>query len=183
MTSRVVGASDPEHSPRIPAHAASFPAEIIETDMKIRPATIADAPALMDVRLAVRENVITPERLEELGISETSIIRMLTTTHSGYCAEEEGRVVGFVMAESSAASIWALFVRPESEGRGIGMRLLSAVLEQLWLAGHEKATLSTETDTRAYQFYTRYGWQQVGVNPLGEAQMELRRPTRISTAS
>lgn len=147
--------------------------------MNIRPATIADAPALMDVRLSVRENVITPERLEELGIGEASIIQMLTTTHSGYCAEEEGRVVGFVMAESSAASIWALFVLPEYEGRGIGMRLLSAVLEQLWRAGHEKATLSTETDTRAYRFYTRFGWQQVGVNAIGEAEMELHNTSRF----
>lgn len=144
--------------------------------MLIRPATRADAHAIMEIRLSVRENVITPARLEELGINEQSIAAMIGTTHLSHCAEEDGVVAGFVMAEKSTASIWALFVHPDFEGRGLGRRLLERSLAELWEAGHRRSTLSTEPDTRAYRFYTSLGWRHVGTNRIGEAELELLRP-------
>jgi ribosomal protein S18 acetylase RimI-like enzyme len=144
--------------------------------MKIRPATRSDAPSLMEIRMSVRENVISPERLEELAINETSVASMLETTHSGHCAEVNGQVVGFAMADKASASIWALFVRPEFEGIGIGARLLDTALEELWRAGHERVHLSTEPDTRAFRFYIRQGWRHVGFTSSGEAELELVKP-------
>ena len=144
--------------------------------MTIRPATTDDAPAMMEIRLAVRENVITPARLEELGINEQSIASMIGTTHLAHCAEEDGVFAGFVMAEMSTASIWALFIHPDFEGRGLGRQLLERSLAELWEAGHRRSILSTEPDTRAYHFYIRLGWRRVGTNPIGEAELEVLRP-------
>lgn len=131
---------------------------------------------MMEVRLAVRENVITPERLRALDIHAGSIADMLGTSHCAYCAEVDGEVVGFAMAERSAASIWALFIRPQWEGKGLGRRLMDVTLQALWQAGHQRATLSTEPETRAYRFYVRQGWRHTGFNAIGEAELELLRP-------
>lgn len=140
---------------------------------EIRPALPADAAAMMEIRTSVRENVITAERLEELDINEASLVEKLVSSYSGFCAVDNGRVLGFGMGDRLSGEVWALFVRPEAEGNGLGSRLLEAVLEDLKEAGHTAATLVTEVETRAYGFYVDRGWKHDGYNHLGEARLLL----------
>ncbi|NNE98312.1 MAG: GNAT family N-acetyltransferase [Pyrinomonadaceae bacterium] len=144
--------------------------------MKIRAANADDVPAILEIRLSVRENMVTKERLEELGVSEESLAEMIESSHFVFCAEEEDRVVGFSMADKDKATIFALFVDPDHEGKGVGAKLLDTSVGELWSAGHARATLTTEPDTRAFEFYKRQGWKLIGPAPNGEVRLELLKP-------
>ena len=140
-----------------------------------REATIADVPAMFDVRTAVTENAMSWERLAELGITPASVAASLMTDCRAWVAELQGRVVGFAIADGSDASIFALFVRPECEGRGIGTRLLDLAVNWLWARDAPVVSLTTGPGTRAAALYARRGWTEVGVKPNGELGFELRR--------
>ena len=64
--------------------------------------------------------------------------------------------------------MWALFVAPGYEGKGIGRALLTATCDSLRRRGHRVAALSTEPGTRAERHYTVDGWTAVGHNHKGE---------------
>ena len=70
--------------------------------------------------------------------------------------------------------MWALFVRPEAEGRGIGTALHAAMLEWLSRQPLERLWLTTGADTRARQFYATHGWQDVGLCGPNEVRFERR---------
>lgn len=145
--------------------------------IRIRSATASDARDLMAIRVAVKENVLTRSRAAELGIDTHSIADMLgpgqPPSHVGFCAEEDGTVVGFSMGDLRDGSVYALFVHPEHEGKGVGARLMAPLIAALQRAGHETLTLSTERGTRAFAFYARRGWVECGSNEVGEAVMTL----------
>jgi len=141
--------------------------------MIIRPANKSDAPDMMRIRTSVKENTMSEERLIELNINEQSLITQLETTHSGFCAEVDDSVVGFSMGDRTDGSIFALFVSPEFEKSGIGNQLLDAVANDLKLHGYKSIRLSTEPNTRAYDFYLAKGWVHVGFADNGEAMLEF----------
>lgn len=144
--------------------------------MKIRAASTKDVSAILEIRLSVRENTVTKERLEELGVSEETLAEMIESSHFVFCAEEDERVVGFSMADKESSSIFALFVDPDHERKGFGAQLLQAAVGELWSAGHTRATLTTEPDTRAFEFYKHHGWTHIGPAPNGEVKLELLKP-------
>ena len=82
--------------------------------------------------------------------------------------EEAGAVQAFAAGDVRDGWIWALFVAPEYEGRGIGRALLSMACETLRNAGYTVANLSTAAGTRAERFYTENGWTLVSNNRRGE---------------
>jgi GNAT superfamily N-acetyltransferase len=90
---------------------------------------------------------------------------------------DEGTLVGFVCGRPARKDVWALFVRPESEGRGIGSALLNWVEAWLFEQGLDEITLSTAPGTRAEALYLSRGWQAVGTSG-GEVTYRLRRPER-----
>lgn len=138
----------------------------------IRQAQMGDVQAIQKLRMSVRENVlIDPSR-----VTEETTARALTEEGRGWVAMEEGRLLGFSIALRSPPRIWALFVDPEQEGRGLGQRLLQEAVDWLWAEGAGVIRLSTDPDTRAERFYDQQGWRAVGANDQGEAVFELRRP-------
>ena len=76
----------------------------------------------------------------------------------------------------NTGNVWALFVRPEAEGRGIGSALHAAMLD--WFATQPVDTLwlSTGTDTRARGFYRARGWRETG--PYGNDEVRMERANR-----
>jgi GNAT superfamily N-acetyltransferase len=82
--------------------------------------------------------------------------------------EEDGVVQGFAAGDTRDGWIWALFVAPGHEGRGIGQALLPLACETLRKAGYTMATLSTVEGTRAARFYRMNGWTAAGRNHKGE---------------
>jgi GNAT superfamily N-acetyltransferase len=78
--------------------------------------------------------------------------------HHLICIWDEGGVRGFTAADTRNGWIWALFVDPMFEHRGIGRALLPYACRALKDTGYARATLSTQRDTRAEGFYIKAGW-------------------------
>ena len=87
--------------------------------------------------------------------------------------EEDGRILGFSAADTRDGSIWAMFVDPQSEGRGIGRTLLAQAVQVLRDSGYSIATLSTDPGTRAARFYRQAGWIEDGFTAKGELRFRL----------
>lgn len=137
--------------------------------MGIREATVEDIAEMHRVRSSVRENtlpdysVLTPEmyrdHLERVG--------------RGWVYEVDGRVVGCAIVNRVETSIWALFVEPQFEGRGIGRALHDAMLTWLRSRLVQRVTLGTDPGTRAARFYEEAGWRFIEFDSEGEAIYEL----------
>ncbi|MCW0983794.1 GNAT family N-acetyltransferase [Agrobacterium sp. BT-220-3] len=69
---------------------------------------------------------------------------------------------GFSAADPRDGSIWALFVTPSFEKKGIGSSLLAEACACLRSSGVKRAWLTTDPGTRAEQFYRSAGWQHIG---------------------
>lgn len=129
--------------------------------MEIRPATIEDIPAMHRIRVAVRENVLRdPSRIQPADYAA-----LLAGPGRGFVALVGDQVVGFGIANGSNRNLWALFVDPAFEGRGIGRRLHDLLLDWLFGMGSAPAWLTTEPGSRAERFYRVAGWQDAGHNP------------------
>ncbi len=139
--------------------------------MIFREAGIADIPVLMEIRLSVRENVLTDPR----RVTREMYVAYLTESGKGWLCEVDGEVAGFCVASLADTSIWALFVRPAYEGRGIGRRLLQLAADWLFETGAPFITLSTDQQTRADSFYHRQGWTRGALSDNGEVSYTLRR--------
>jgi GNAT superfamily N-acetyltransferase len=104
--------------------------------MRIRIATDADIPAIFDVRTSVRENHLSLDALADLGITPASVAEMLRSTMRAWVAEDDGgEVVAFAMADAAEATVFAIFVRPDHEGRGLGRRLMREAESWLFASG------------------------------------------------
>lgn len=149
----------------------------------VREASAADLPGIGHVRTSVIENLLTAAQLASLGITPASVATSLLTHRKGWVAEQAGEIVAFSMADRADASIFALFVLPQYEGRGLGSRLFDLALNWLWDNGAEMAWLTTAPQTRAARFYAHRGWLPVGVEPNGDLRFEYRRPCGSSATS
>jgi GNAT superfamily N-acetyltransferase len=140
-------------------------------------ARLEHIPGIFLVRVAVVENALNLEQLRELGITPESLEAGLASgDRKGWVVEEDGRVVGFSIADAPTRSIWALFVQPGYEGRGHGRRLLGEAVDWLWSIGSDRIWLETAPSTRADEFYRRSGWIESGTMPGGDLRFELERP-------
>jgi GNAT superfamily N-acetyltransferase len=137
----------------------------------IRIATLADIEGMHIVRMAVRENILSdPSRVRPEHYRE-----MLTTNGRGWVHEENGRIVGFAIADEVHRNIWALFVLPEFEHRGIGRSLHDAMVAWLFVQSAAPVWLSTEPGSRAQHFYRSAGWHEAGTTASGEIRYELAK--------
>jgi GNAT superfamily N-acetyltransferase len=141
----------------------------------LREAGVVDMPGISRVRFAVRENVLTPEQLASRGITNESVAASLLTHRKGWLAEHGGEIVAFSMADRADPSIFALFVLPDYEGRGLGSRLLQLALDWLEQQGADRIWLATGPGTRAQRFYERRGWVEIGKEARGDVKLELVR--------
>jgi GNAT superfamily N-acetyltransferase len=145
-------------------------------DIVVREAVGADLPGTTPVRTSVAENLLTREQLAERGITEASIAASFLADSRGWVAERSGDILAFCIADRASRSIFALFVLPQFEGRGLGSRLLGLALDWLWDNGADMVWLTTGPDTRAAPFYERRGWVATGTTETGDVRYELRRP-------
>lgn len=139
--------------------------------MKFREATVADIPTMAAIRLMVTENTLTDPGRITRGLYHEN----LTTAGKGWVCEIDRTVVGFVVAVHESASIWALFVHPGHEGRGIGRRLLETAVDWLFEMGVETISLATDPNTRAEKLYLAQGWERGEFIDNGEVRFRLRK--------
>lgn len=136
----------------------------------LRRATDADVPAMQRVRGAVREN-----RLVSVVLTEDDYRAAIAPPGRGWVALVDGTLRGFAVGDARTGNVWALFVEPGFERRGLGRALLDALVA--WLAGEgpERLWLTTEPGTRAERFYRAAGWTAAGTTSGGELVFERRR--------
>jgi GNAT superfamily N-acetyltransferase len=139
-----------------------------------RRAVSADIPAMSRIRLAVTENVLRDPTRITVEMYEDYLER----SGRGWVAENGGEIVAFCYADKIDASIWALFVRPGHEGRGLAKALLKRAVDWLFEAGHERVHLTTGADTRADGFYAAQGWAR---DPVGASDIEYSLTRRQLT--
>lgn len=142
-----------------------------------RQATQADIPAMSAIRLSVTENVLSDPGRVTLAMYQD----YLDADGRGWVAELDGGVVAFCYADRHAASIWALFVHRDYEGRGLAQGLLQLATRWLFALGHRSISLRTGAGTRADRFYARQGWQR---HPpaAAEAEAEVEAEVGFSLA-
>jgi len=131
----------------------------------IRVATAADIPGMQRVRSIVRENVLA----DQTTIGPDEYRAYLQEPARTWVSIKDSRVVGFAAANAQRGHIWALFVDPDWEGRGIGRALHDTMLAWLAAEGVLTATLSTGPKTRASRFYEANDWVLRGVEPNGDS--------------
>jgi len=136
----------------------------------LRAARTADIPAIQRVRSSVKEN-----RLVSTIITDEDVRTAIEETGRGWVVEKRARSSRSRLATQMTGNIWALFVRPEDEGRGYGRQLHDTMVDWLWAAGLERLWLTTEPGTRAQRFYEAAGWRLTGPTDRGEHWYELAR--------
>jgi GNAT superfamily N-acetyltransferase len=131
----------------------------------VREAILADIPAMHRVRLAVRENRLSGL----LSIDEGSYLPFLGEYGLGWVAESADAVIGFAIVDLAQANVWALFVDPDAEARGVGRALHNQLLQGAVERGVSRLWLTTMPGTRAERFYEAAGWSRAGM-----VQSEIR---------
>jgi GNAT superfamily N-acetyltransferase len=139
----------------------------------LRQALRTDVSGIQRVRHSVKEN-----RLTSRVIGDAEVVDAIERSGRGWVAECDNTVVGFAIGNAQNGNIWALFVDPEYEARGLGRLLHDAMVAWLWSRGLRGLWLTTQPATRAQRFYERAGWQNRGLLPSGEILFELGAPGR-----
>ncbi len=129
----------------------------------IRKAARADLPRIFEIRAAVKEN-----RLRDPSRVTVEMCEWFIDHAAFWLWEENGVVCGFSAGDPRDGTIFALFIDPAYEGRGIGQVLLPLACKTLREAGHRAARLDTAAGTRAEKFYREGGWEEIGRKPDGQ---------------
>lgn len=137
--------------------------------MIIREATIHDIKEIQIVRNSVRENTLSNPAL----VTDQDCETYLTQRGKGWVCTVNGRVVGFSIADLQQNNIWALFLHPGFEGRGIGRQLHEVMLDWYFSQTVKTVWLGTAPGTRAEKFYRKSGWAEVGRHGKGEIKFEM----------
>ncbi|WP_245652212.1 GNAT family N-acetyltransferase [Rufibacter tibetensis] len=106
-------------------------------------------------------------------VTDADVEEYITNRGKGWVCEAEGKVVGFAIADLQDHNIWALFVDPEYEKKGIGRHLHDLMLEWYFSQTTETVWLGTGPGTRAETFYRTAGWQEVGTHGNDEIKFEM----------
>jgi GNAT superfamily N-acetyltransferase len=137
--------------------------------MTIREATVNDITQIQVVRNSVRENTLSDPNL----VTDRDCEEFMTVRGKGWVCEIDEEVVGFSIADLKDNNIWALFLRPEFEGRGIGRQLHDVMLDWYFQQAKTNVWLGTSPNTRAEKFYRYLGWTEIGTHGKGEVKFEM----------
>ena len=137
--------------------------------MLFRDATVDDITEIFVVRYSVKENKLYDSDL----VDEQMCRDYLITRGKGWVCEMDNQVVGFAIADLKENNIWALFLKPEYEGKGIGQQLQKIMMNWYFSQTRTTAWLETSPDTRAELFYRKSGWKEVRNHGNGEIKFEM----------
>lgn len=112
-------------------------------NINTRTARASDVDSIFEVRTSVRENYLSREEMRQLGITESVVADMIEKSLCAWVAAESDKIVGFSMILPDEGCLFAAFVLPEYEGRGIGRRLVFLAEQELF-KHHEVAWLETD---------------------------------------
>lgn len=137
--------------------------------MIFREAGPADISQIQIVRHAVKENTLS----DPLLVPDSAVEDYLTRRGKGWVCEMDNRIIGFAIADLQDNNIWALFIDPGFEKKGIGKKLHDDMLDWYFSCGKEYVWLGTSPNTRAEHFYRKAGWKETGIYGKGEIKFEM----------
>lgn len=137
--------------------------------MIIREALTSDIKQIQVVRNLVKENTLSNPNL----VTDEDCKLFLTEKGKGWVCEIDHKIVGFSIVDLQDKNVWALFVDPDFDQRGIGRKLHDMMLN--WYFGKTSDTiwLGTSPKTRAETFYRKAGWNEVGMHGKNEIKFEM----------
>lgn len=137
--------------------------------MNFREAQLPDIEQLQVIRNSVKENALSdPSR-----ITYDDYSNYLFKRGKGWVCEVDHSIVGFSIVDNIDKNIWALFVHPSHEKKGIGRKLQALLLDWYFNQKEKNIWLSTAPNTRAEAFYRMAGWKETGRTDTGEIRFEI----------
>ena len=137
--------------------------------MIYREAEISDIAQIQFVRNAVKENKLSDPAL----VPDKDVEEYMTNRGKGWVCEVDEKIAGFAVVDLIDNNVWALFVDPDFEARGIGKKLHQIMMDWYFVQTKEKIWLGTDPNSRAYKFYQMQGWKEVGTHGKGEIKFEM----------
>ncbi|WP_313101679.1 GNAT family N-acetyltransferase [Epilithonimonas sp.] len=137
--------------------------------MMIREAKIDDIKRIQIVRNSVTENTLSNPNL----VKDEDCEEFITKRGKGWVCEIDQQIVGFAIVDLKENNIWALFLDPKYEKKGIGQLLHNTMLDWYFTQTKEKVWLGTAFNTRAEMFYRKAGWSEVGTHGTKEIKFEM----------
>jgi len=137
--------------------------------MLIREARIDDIGQIQIIRNSVTENTLSHPNL----VTDQDCKEFISQRGKGWVCEIDKQIVGFAIVDLMENNIWALFLDPKFEGKGIGQLLHKSMLDWYFTQTKDKVWLGTDFNTRAEKFYRRAGWTEVGKNGSEEIKFEM----------
>jgi GNAT superfamily N-acetyltransferase len=140
----------------------------------VRPARPADASQLADVYASswreAYSGIIPAVTLERMIVRRSAVWwRDILSRRAVLVLDVNGTVAGYASfapargrGQTSAAEEQELYLRPEYQGIGLGVRLFSATLERIKSRGYARVLVRALAENdRANGFYLRYGGRLV----------------------
>ena len=128
--------------------------------MIFREAKLEDISQIQIVRNSVTENTLSNPEL----VTDQDCEKFLFHRGKGWVCEIDNQIVGFAIVDSKENNIWALFIDPNHDKKGIGKKLHKMMLDWYFSQTKEKVWLGTSPKTRAENFYRLQGWTEVGMH-------------------
>ena len=160
---------------------------------RIRPATMADSPAIRRIRnAAVRESLAIWTSIEQDHAEAEAWLAPMVQRGTALVAHVSGRpqdVVGFAVAgpwhsyEGYARTVEdSVYLCPAAQGKGLGARLLAALIEASRRAGDRTMIALIEAGhATSVRLHERYGFTTVGTVPqAGEKHGQILDLTLMS---
>jgi GNAT superfamily N-acetyltransferase len=139
--------------------------------MRIRVAETSDITQIQVVRNLVKEN-----RLSDPGlVSDSDVEEYISRRGKGWICEINNEIAGFAIADLVDNNIWALFIHPGFERKGIGKKLHDEMLNWYFSQTDKTVWLGTSPNTRAESFYRKAGWREVGLHGKEEIKFEMTK--------
>lgn len=140
--------------------------------INVRTAQLSDIDGMFEVRTSVIENHLSREEMRQMGITESAVADMIEKNHCAWVATENDKIIGFTMILQDEGCLFAAFVLPEYEGRGVGRSLVDLAEQELF-KHHKAVWLETDKNSRAAKFYMRLGW--VKKENISESDIRLEK--------
>lgn len=137
--------------------------------MIIREAKPEDIPDMQYVRNSVKENTLSDPNL----ITDEDCNDFIMKRGKGWICEIDSKIVGFSIVDLHENNIWALFLHPDFENKGIGRKLHNVMLNWYFSKTTKTVWLGTSSNTRAENFYRKSGWQEAGKHGKKEIKFEM----------
>lgn len=139
--------------------------------MILREATTNDIAQMQVVRNSVKENMLSNPAL----VPDKDVEDYIMNRGKGWVCEFDKTIIGFAIVDVQDQNVWALFVHPDFEAKGIGKKLHDQMLDWYFKQTNKTIWLGTAFNTRAERFYQMQGWTEAGIHGTKEKKFEMTR--------